>query len=72
MDDVCYTEGQCKMCGCKTTALQMANKACDKPCYPAMMSRRVWESMLRGHTIYCNKTRKYWKLKNEQFIIIPA
>lgn len=43
MDRQCYQEGQCKMCGCQTTALQMANKACDKPCYPSMMSKKNWK-----------------------------
>ena len=42
MDKQCYNEGQCKMCGCQTTALQMANKACYKPCYPSMLSKKKW------------------------------
>ena len=42
MDKECYNEGQCKICGCKTTALQFANKACDKPCYPPMMNYPDW------------------------------
>ena len=46
MDKKCYNEGQCKMCGCQTTHLQMANKACDKPCYPRMMSRKEWINFL--------------------------
>ena len=43
MEIVCYDNGSCKMCGCKTTALQMANKACDKPCYPKMLTRTDWK-----------------------------
>lgn len=42
MDRACYDNGQCKMCGCSTTALQMANKACDKPCYPPMLNKELW------------------------------
>jgi len=42
MDIKCFEDGSCKMCGCDTTALQMADKACDKPCYPKMMNRRNW------------------------------
>lgn len=42
MDIECYEKGSCKICGCDTTALQMANKACPKPCYPPMMSRQEW------------------------------
>lgn len=34
--------GSCKICGCDTTALQMADKACPKPCYPPMMNRENW------------------------------
>lgn len=46
MDRQCFENGSCKMCGCRTTALQMANKACDKPCYPVMKSRREWDNLL--------------------------
>ncbi len=45
MDKECYVKGSCKMCGCGTTALQMANKPCDKPCYPKMYNRRQWKAM---------------------------
>lgn len=43
MDIDCYTEGSCKLCGCDTVALQMANKTCNKPCYPKMMDKKDWE-----------------------------
>jgi len=43
MDRSCYTSGACMLCGCTTTALQMADKPCDKPCYPPMMNRKQWE-----------------------------
>lgn len=42
MDIDCYSEGSCKICGCETVALQMANKACPKPCYPEMMTKKKW------------------------------
>ena len=42
MDKECFSNGACKMCGCDTTALQMANKACPKPCYPKMMNKFEW------------------------------
>lgn len=45
MDRECYNNGQCKMCGCKTTALQMANKACDKPCYSKMLNKKEWKKV---------------------------
>jgi hypothetical protein len=43
MDEVCYISGSCQMCGCETPALQMANKACKKPCYPEMMNKKEWK-----------------------------
>lgn len=42
MDKECYGRGSCKLCGCMTTKLQFANKACPKPCYPPMMSEKEW------------------------------
>lgn len=48
MDKKCFGQGSCQMCGCITTALQMANKACDKPCYPKMMSKREWDSFSKA------------------------
>lgn len=38
----CYERGSCIKCGCETTALQMANKACAGDCYTKMMNKRVW------------------------------
>lgn len=45
MDKECYDNGSCKLCGCSTTALQMADKACDKPCYPPMMCKTKWDAI---------------------------
>jgi hypothetical protein len=45
MDRDCFNQGSCKLCGCATTALQMANKACDKPCYPTMYNEREWKAL---------------------------
>ena len=42
MDTDCRMNGYCKLCGCKTTALQMANKSCEKPCYPKMVNKKTW------------------------------
>lgn len=44
MDKVCYDTGCCKICGCSTTKLQFADKACDKPCYPAMKTKKEWKA----------------------------
>lgn len=54
MDSRCYNDGSCKICGCKTTPLQMCNKACDKPCYPSMLSRRVWNRVTNKKLIPYN------------------
>lgn len=43
MDKDCYVKGSCKICGCDTTALQMADRQCGKPCYPKMMNKKVWK-----------------------------
>ena len=51
MDSVCYEEGACHMCGCQTTALQCADNACDKPCYPEMMSWEKCRDFKQGDTV---------------------
>lgn len=43
MDKECYSNGQCKICGCDIPALTFADKSCHKPCYPKMKSRFNWE-----------------------------
>lgn len=72
MDKECYNKGECKMCGCKTTALQMANKACGKPCYPKMLKAKEWRLVSRcRNTIYCEETNLFWKLdlNKDKFVI---
>ena len=40
----CYTMGQCEMCGCSTTALQMCSKPCEGHCYPSMLFFKIdWD-----------------------------
>lgn len=65
MDNDCYTNGVCKLCGCTTTALQMSNKECDKPCYPEMMSKHKWEDFSIGdlwsnREPYIDKKGRVW------------
>jgi hypothetical protein len=60
MSAACYNNGSCEMCGCETPALQMANKACDKPCYPTMMSRRDWKMFRRGGMYYDRALDGFW------------
>lgn len=72
MDSVCYNQGSCKLCGCSTTALQMANKACDKPCYPKMLSRKKWKHFKKHH-LYTEETKNeilYWNLDDKLFTLI--
>ena len=60
MDRDCYDRGSCKLCGCETTALQMANKACDKPCYPIMMNKEQWEH----HKKYLEDKKESKRIEN--------
>lgn len=63
MDDDCYMQGSCKKCGCDTTALQMANKACEKPCYPKMMSKKEWKKFKEKPKAGINLSEKVkWEL----------
>ena len=68
MDKQCYNEGQCKMCGCQTTALQMANKACDKPCYPSMLSKKKWNWFKKAK--YATVDGILWHYRHGVFNII--
>lgn len=61
MNNDCYNQGSCIECGCTTTALQMANKACDKPCYPPIMSRKKWKDFITTGEVKIGKD--YWTYK---------
>lgn len=70
MDRACYDNGQCKMCGCSTTALQMANKACDKPCYPPMLNKELWNRLKEASDAKYTKVgikfrEQYWFLTGD-------
>lgn len=65
MDIDCYLDGQCKLCGCETTALQMADKACDKPCYPKMLSKSEWQDMKKNAIFVLHNVS--WKLVDNKF-----
>jgi len=62
MKPECYTSGSCVECGCTTTALQMANKACDGLCYPTMMSRDNWRAFKKGGIHYDIWNDLFWQL----------
>lgn len=52
MDQECYRSGSCKICGCNTPHLQMANKTCEGKCYPVMMNKKDWEMYKFENKIY--------------------
>lgn len=76
MDKDCLKNGSCKLCGCKTTALQMANKPCNKPCYPPMLNCSQWKDFndYIGNTLPTRKreivVKKMYKalIDNKQFL----
>ena len=70
MQPECLNQGSCVICGCTTTQLQMAHEACEKPCYPTLMSRKSWKHMQRSMTgyHYDATTKTYWRLYNNKFI----
>lgn len=69
MDAVCFNNGTCKLCGCATTALQMANKACDMPCYPPMMNKKEWKEFYKTKRMTDSEGR-VWKRKGIKFELV--
>lgn len=65
MNKQCYLQGACVKCGCKTTALQMANKTCDGLCYPDMLAEHLWEGLKKGQMVLSNE--HLWYVKNNRF-----
>jgi len=64
MNRECFNNGSCIKCGCQTTHLQMANKACDGDCYPRMVSKYNWQEMsMTGYML-----RHTWMLREKKFI----
>ena len=47
MNRECFERGSCIKCGCQTTHLQMANKACKGDCYPSMIDKYTWDRLQR-------------------------
>lgn len=42
----CEELGHCKVCGCKTPDLFMADKACEGGCYEPMMTKKQWNEKI--------------------------
>lgn len=71
MNEECYLSGQCVICGCATTALQMADKACDKPCYPPMLNEKDWnylKTISKTIDTWLYISDRYWRINNNKFI----
>lgn len=51
MDEECLKNGACKVCGCKTPQLQMADEGCEGGCYPDMMDKKSWNEFKSKHGI---------------------
>lgn len=64
MDTTCYAQGSCKLCGCETTHLQMCNKSCEKPCYPAMVNKEDWKNFKQGE--YTTQELLGWYYTNKK------
>lgn len=58
MNPVCFEQGSCLHCGCETTKLQMANKACEGACYFHMASKKKWNDIK-------NIVYDYYTIKND-------
>ena len=65
MNQLCYSQGSCIECGCMTTQLQMANKACEGNCYPKMQNRKNWNLLKRNRIIISEK--RAWQVRNNKF-----
>lgn len=64
MDKRCYDRGACIKCGCATTALQMCNKQCDRPCYPPMLSKKIWKQFISSGRLNVNH-ELFWRMDKE-------
>lgn len=69
MNPECYNSGSCIKCNCATTALQMANKACDGGCYPKMLGPKQWKDMYKYKRVLFLK-KELWVIENEKFVRI--
>ena len=65
MNPQCYQLGSCIKCGCQTTHLQMANKACEGNCYPKMLNRRQWNYIKSGKFLPVNN--EIWIIRKNMF-----
>lgn len=64
MNKICYNQGSCVACGCVTTALQMADKACAGDCYPPFMDKHNWEAFKCNLSVSVGEAT--WLMRSEQ------
>ena len=60
MNPECYRRGECVVCGCMTTNLQMASKACEGFCYPILLGKKAWNKFKKHEGIIING--QWWEL----------
>ena len=65
MNKVCYNQGSCVKCGCTTTALQMASKACAGDCYPPFLDSTEWSHFKAGFTAV-DENNDSWFMRRTQ------
>ena len=59
VDKECLSNGECKMCGCNLPQLLYTTKSCDKPCYPTLLPKKIWDKFKEGRTISDRNGRKW-------------
>lgn len=65
MNKICYNQGSCIKCGCVTTALQMADKACAGDCYPPFLGKLNWTAFKEGLTTV-DSEKNIWMKRSVQ------
>ncbi len=72
MKKECYENGECVLCGCATTALQMCNDSCEGTCYPPMMNKDEWRMFHQyAGTIRDEKSMINWRYYNGKLTATP-
>jgi hypothetical protein len=72
MKQECYDNGECIMCGCSTTQLQMCAKTCDDNCYPPLLSKDNWYFFKRGVLMWSENNAYCWQYISTEFKIFRS
>ncbi len=68
MNKQCYDQGSCIACGCETTQLQAAYRACENDCYPYMLTYKEWKQLKQKRHILklsYNNTEIIWGINTD-------